>query len=437
MIDLAEAAATVLAIPAYAGAVATLIFTIGTWWLIVLHLHLRKRGLAEEARRLAAAVTDDAKLPHVVVQIPVFNEGAIVRRAVEAALRLDWPRDRLHVQVLDDSTDGTPEHSEAAAAVGREQGIDVTVVRRSSRDGFKAGALAHAMTLTPHGFFAILDVDYVPAPDFLRRCMGVLLADPALAFAQARFDYLNADANALTQTQAVLLDAHLGLEQATRCWADHPLPFNGTCGIWRRAAIEEAGGWRGDTLAEDLDLSYRAWRLGWRGTFLTTVEVPGELPETFGVWALQQRRWTKGFGQVALRVLPTLPLDPALRLRDRVAAVYHLANWWSAFIASCVVQLTIVSLIFDSDRLSTLGALVAGVVVLGYGTMLVSLRIANRFLRRDALPLGRFLLTFLRLNGHGLRLGWVNGGVLFEVMRRRGGAFERTPKTVGESGARH
>src|SRR5262249_18753162 len=201
---------------------------------------------------------------------------------LDAAIALDWPRDRLTIQLLDDSTDGSAAIAGTAVEERRALGHDVRLIHREDRSEFKAGALANGMTMLPFDYFAILEADYVPAPDSLQQTMACLLAEPRLAFVQARFDYLNAEASDITRTQAILLDAHLAIEQATRSWTGHPLPFNGTCGVWRRDAIEAAGGWQGGTLAEDLDLSYRAWRIGRRGRFLVTVPVPGELPETLG-----------------------------------------------------------------------------------------------------------------------------------------------------------
>lgn len=306
------------------------------------HCDLLPAGQAEEKRLLSVPLPEPEKLPHVVVQVVSYNEGHLVKRALQAAARLDWPRDRLHIQLLDDSTDGTLAAGHAAAAELQAAGVDVVVLHRDRRDGFKAGALAAGMTATPHGYFAIFDTDYVPPPDFLRRCMTALLADPAAAFAQARVDYLNADESALTRTQALMLDHHMAIDQMTRSWAGHPLPFNGTCGVWRRSAIEAAGGWRGDTLAEDLDLTYRAWMAGWSGRFLATVAAPGELPTSLIVWANQQYRWTTGFGQVAFRILPMIPTARVPGFQRKLSAFSHLGPALSgSFVAAAHVSLIV------------------------------------------------------------------------------------------------
>ena len=269
-----------------------------------------------------------------MVQIPSFNEGGVLRRGVEAAARLDWPRDKLHIQVLDDSTDETAELARTVVAELRAQGFDIVALQRTDRSGFKGGALHEAMQQTPHDYFAIFDVDYVPPADFLRRCMRPFFAKsdgrgPNWAFVQARFDFLNPHENALTEMQMVTLDAHLGIEQATRCWAGHPLPFNGTCGIWQRAAIEAGGGWKGDTVTEDLDLTYRGWVKGWRALFLTSVAVPGELPADTKTWLRQQQRWQDGFRHVSLRMFPAILEEPrhhAVGQGGGAAASLHVAE---------------------------------------------------------------------------------------------------------------
>jgi cellulose synthase/poly-beta-1,6-N-acetylglucosamine synthase-like glycosyltransferase len=298
-------------------------------YMVVLHHRLKQSGLSREKALLATPLPPDPELPHVVVQIPSFNEGGVLRRGVEAAARLDWPRDKLHIQVLDDSTDETAELARTVVAELKAQGFDVVALQRTDRSGFKGGALHEAMQKTPYDYFAIFDVDYVPPTDFLRLCMRPFFAKPAgtapsWAFVQARFDFLNPHENALTEMQMVTLDAHLGIEQATRCWAGHPLPFNGTCGIWQRAAIEAGGGWKGDTVTEDLDLTYRGWVKGWRALFLTSVAVPGELPADTKTWLRQQQRWQDGFRHVSLRMFPAILKSRDIAPSSKAAALLHL-----------------------------------------------------------------------------------------------------------------
>jgi cellulose synthase/poly-beta-1,6-N-acetylglucosamine synthase-like glycosyltransferase len=248
----------------------------------------------------------DEALPDVLVQLPVCDEGALAVRVAGAAARLDWPHDKLEIQLLDD---GPAERHEALTEAVRAvvpQGVRVTILRRGKREGFKAGNLAFGLVHSQAPFVAIFDADFVPAPDFLRRTVPALVADQGLAFVQARWGHANRDTNWLTRAQGVLLDAHFAIEQEARFRIGIPFSFNGTAGVWRRDAIDNAGGWTGDTLTEDLDLSVRCAMKGWRAAMLPDIEVPGELPETAAAWRAQQARWTKGHAQVARKLLPKI-----------------------------------------------------------------------------------------------------------------------------------
>lgn len=418
-----------LAVISAIGLAITFASTMVVLYLVVTHLRLRRRGLAAERANLTRSLPLDRDLPDVVVQIPTFNEGAMVARALDAALALDWPRDKLHIQLLDDSTDHSRFIAQHEVETRRMRGHDVVLIHRTDREEFKAGALANAMRMTPHDYFVIFDVDYIPAPSFLRQTMACLLADPKIAFAQARFDYLNAETNDLTRAQSLLLDAHLAIEQATRDWAGHPLPFNGTCGVWRRAAIEAAGGWHGGTLAEDLDLSYRAWRKGWRGRFLLTVSVPGELPETRDAWITQQRRWTKGFGEVSIRMLAPVLADRDLSIRDRFKALLHLGVWWSGPFWGLALPVGIVAMVCRPSLLGSLGLLLIGQFIVGYVTLFFFLRSGNRTLR-PTMPLRVFLKRFFKTSKYLFSVGAALGPAQREVIFRKSTAFERTPKSA-------
>lgn len=255
---------------------------------------------------------DPADLPRVLVQLPLYNEGELVRRILGAVAALDWPRERLEIQVLDDSTDGSYRISEEAVAELKAQGFAVELLHRTRRTAFKAGALAEGLTRSTAPYVAIFDADFIPPADFLRRTVAVLEGGPRLAFAQARWTHLNAGDNLLTRAQARLLDGHFRVEQEVRWRLGLPVPFNGTCGVWRRAAIADAGGWEGDTLTEDLDLSLRARLRGWRSAYLIDLAVPGSLPVSAPAWRAQQFRWSKGFVQCAMKLVPTLWQSPEL-----------------------------------------------------------------------------------------------------------------------------
>lgn len=264
-------------------------------------------------------------LPSVVVQLPIYDERHVAVRAVDAAGRLDWPRDRLTVQVLDDSDDDTVTLVAAAAERWRRAGVDVRHVRRRSRDGFKAGALGHGLTLTAAELVAVFDADFAPEPDFLRRAVGPF-ADPQVGFVQARWGHLNAAHSLFTRLQALITDFHFLVEQAVRPRAGWFTNFTGSAGIWRRAAIEDAGGWSAATLTEDLDLSYRAQLRGWRSAYLEDLVVGQELPVSVSAYRSQQSRWATGSFQCAFRLLgPVLraPLPAGVRFE----AAMHLLGY--------------------------------------------------------------------------------------------------------------
>lgn len=370
------------------------------------HHALLPAGRAAEARLLAASLPKPEELPHVVVQIVSFNEGDLVRRALQAAVRLDWPRDRLHIQLLDDSTDDTLAQARAAAAELATTGIDIVVLHRARRDGFKAGALAGGMAASPHEYFAIFDTDYVPQPDFLKRCMTALLAEPASAFVQARIDYLNADESVLTRTQALMLDHHMSVDQMTRSWSGHPLPFNGTCGIWRRSAIEAAGGWRGDTLAEDLDLTYRAWMRGLGGRFLASISAPGELPTSLKAWANQQCRWTTGFSQVAWRILPLLATARVPGLRRKLSALMHLGPAVSGPLVGVANISFVALLVLRPDWAWPLVATTVGLFLVGLLAHVVGLAVGQRSVR-GRLPERGFALRCLHVMVLQMMVAWL------------------------------
>lgn len=284
-----------------AGAGLALCFYVGVLvladlYLIVVHIRASRR------RRGGDAALGDEE-PLVCVQLPVFNEPTLVEAAIDSLCALDWPRDQLEIMVLDDSTDETTSIVARKVEEWRREGVAIDHVVRPDRAGFKAGALAAGQERSAARYFAIFDADYRPLPSFLRQTMPALLADRQLAFVQARLGYRNRDRNRLTRAQALEFDTQFGFDQAARNWAGMPMTFNGTCGVWRREAIDQAGGWRGDTVAEDQDLSFRAFALGWRSRLLLDVSAPGELPESFDVLVLQRQRWTTGTAQV-FRKLP-------------------------------------------------------------------------------------------------------------------------------------
>jgi cellulose synthase/poly-beta-1,6-N-acetylglucosamine synthase-like glycosyltransferase len=281
--------------------------------------------VAWRARRAAPpAPLPDEALPTVTVQLPLYNEVHVAGRLLDAVAALDYPRDRLEVQVLDDSDDATTGVVARHVALLRAGGLRVAHVRRGTREGFKAGALAHGLRTAQGTLVAIFDADFVPGPDVLRRLVPAF-ADPAVGCVQARWGHLNADYSPATRAQAFGLDLHFAVEHTAREALGGFFNFNGTAGLWRRACIEDAGGWSARTLAEDLDLSLRAQLRGWRFVYAPGTVVPAELPAEVAAWRTQQARWARGGIGTARLLLG--PLRQARRpLRTKVLAAVHLLS---------------------------------------------------------------------------------------------------------------
>ena len=243
--------------------------------------------------------------PRVTLQLPIFNERYVVERLIRACARIDYPRDRLQIQVLDDSTDDTTEITRVLVEELRAEGLDIELRHRVDRVGFKAGALDEGMEHATGEFIAIFDADFIPQPDFFRVMVPHFDADD-VGMVQARWGHINAQDSWLTRAQATLLDGHFIIEHSARNSTGRWFNFNGTAGIWRRKAIADAGGWQHDTLTEDLDLSYRAQLKGWRFVYLIDVVAPAELPPTMAAFKSQQHRWAKGSVQTARKLLLTI-----------------------------------------------------------------------------------------------------------------------------------
>jgi cellulose synthase/poly-beta-1,6-N-acetylglucosamine synthase-like glycosyltransferase len=262
-------------------------------------------------------------LPRVTIQLPIFNEMYVIERLLDAVARIDYPRDRLEIQVLDDSTDETQGIARAKVARLREQGVDIAYLHRNNRDGYKAGALQEGLKVARGELVAVFDADFVPSPEFLRRSVH-FFTDERIGMVQVRWEHLNREYSHLTQAQAIFLDGHFVIEHTARNRSGRFFNFNGTAGVWRRATIEDAGGWQHDTLTEDLDLSYRAQLAGWRFVYLPEVVSPAEVPVEMNAFKSQQHRWAKGSVQTARKLLPRI-LRGDLSWAVKVEAFFHLS----------------------------------------------------------------------------------------------------------------
>nr|WP_320048625.1 glycosyltransferase family 2 protein [uncultured Desulfuromonas sp.] len=287
---------------------------------------------------------DDATCPVVTVQLPLYNERFVARRLIDATAQLDWPKECLQIQVLDDSNDETCGVVDEGVAYWQTQGIDIVVLRRDNRQGYKAGALAVATPEARGEFLALFDADFIPEQDFLRRIMGHF-DQPEVGMVQARWGFLNRNQSWLTQLQAILLGPHFGVEHRVRCQQGLFFNFNGTAGVWRRQTIADGGGWQADTVTEDLDLSYRCQMKGWKFRYVDDIVVPSELPVTLGDFRGQQQRWAKGSMQTARKILP-LVLRSGQPNGVKIEAMAHLlANlgWLCAALASLTLYPALLS----------------------------------------------------------------------------------------------
>jgi len=272
-------------------------------------------------------------LPMVTVQLAVFNEVNVVERLLDHVVKMDWPRDKLEVQMLDDSTDDTVKVAQAVCSKYRALGYDIAYVHRTDRTGYKAGALQNGLKTAKGEFVAMFDADFVPTVDFLRLAVPHF-ADPEVAFIQGCWDHLNRDFSLLTQVQAILLDGHFVFEHTARHRSHAFFNFSGTAGMWRVSAIADAGGWQHDTITEDADLSYRAQLKGWRGAYLKDLVVPAELPVEVNAFKSQQHRWAKGNAQVIRKLMRTILFSKE--------SLHTKAECWFHLTANCNYMLMVV-----------------------------------------------------------------------------------------------
>ncbi|MDP3830437.1 MAG: glycosyltransferase family 2 protein, partial [Ignavibacteriaceae bacterium] len=260
----------------------------------------------------------------VTIQLPLYNELYVVERLINAVCEIDYPKDKLEIQVLDDSTDETVNITANIVSEKVKLGFDIKHVRRESREGYKAGALKEGMKLAKGEYIAIFDADFIPQKDFLKKTLS-FFTDEKVGMVQTRWEHLNGDYSLLTKAQALALDGHFVIEQSVRNKAGFFINFNGTGGVWRRECIEDAGNWHADTLAEDLDLSYRAQLNGWRFVYLKDYTSPAELPAEITALKTQQFRWTKGHIETAKKILPHV-WRSKIPLRIKLQATVHLTS---------------------------------------------------------------------------------------------------------------
>lgn len=401
----------------------------GVQCYILTYLFLRKRkdkiAVQRERMKYFNSVTDESKYPKVVTQLPMYNEKSVASRVIHAVAAIDYPVSRHEIQVLDDSTDETAAFVDSTVAELKRKGVQISVIRRTDRTGFKAGALQNGLVYTDADFVAIFDADFVPNPDFLKKAMAFFIDRPKLGLVQGRWTHLNKKSSLITRGQAMGIDGHFMIEQAARSWNGLFMNFNGTAGVFRRKAIETSGGWQHDTLTEDMDLSYRMQLADWETEYVPDLEVPAEIPEDINAFKNQQFRWAKGSIQTAIKIIPLLRQKkvPVFKMAQ---AILHLTHYMVHPLMLCLALLTMPVLYYVKVFLPPVWFAVVVVCMIlatsGPSTMYMISQyyIGNRLLKQF------LLIPAMMLIGTGLAVN--NGKAVLEALLNLKSPFHRTPK---------
>jgi cellulose synthase/poly-beta-1,6-N-acetylglucosamine synthase-like glycosyltransferase len=388
----------------------------------LVYLYMKNRGNAPDPALPPPAL---AELPRVTIQLPIYNEMYVADRLIDAVCEMDYPRELLEIQVLDDSTDETTDIAELAVRRHASRGFDITYVHRVDRRGYKAGALEAGLKLAKADFIAIFDADFVPPKDFLRKTLPHF-ADAKVGMVQARWGHINQDYSLLTKIQSILLDAHFVLEHGGRNRAGCFFNFNGTAGVWRRDAIDTAGGWQHDTLTEDLDLSYRAQLLGWRFVFLPHVVSPAEVPVEMNSFKSQQHRWAKGSIQTCMKLLPRI-LRSNQPIGVKAEAFFHLTANFNYLLMS-VLSVLMFPAMYVRYNMGWTEMLLIDIPLFAAATLSVCnfYIVSQRELYPESWRSRLKYLPFLMSIGIGLCVN--NTRAVLEALFHKESEFARTPK---------
>jgi cellulose synthase/poly-beta-1,6-N-acetylglucosamine synthase-like glycosyltransferase len=394
------------------------LFLFSAGQLHLTHIYLKKKKTPESPR------TPDF-LPLVTIQLPVYNEKYVVERLIDAVVKIDYPKEKLDIQILDDSTDETSGIIYQKLEWQGTSGLNITHIRRDSRIGYKAGALQEGLHTARGEFIAIFDSDFVPDPDFLKKTLPYF-QDKDVGAVQTRWGHLNRNYSIITRLQAFALDAHFSIEQSARNAAGSFINFNGTSGVWRKSCIVDAGGWSADTLTEDLDLSYRAQMKGWKFKYLEDVVTPGELPVVMPVVKLQQYRWNKGGAETA-RKLAGQVLRAGFPVRLKIHALLHLFNS-SVFVAVFLAAILSVPMLFIKNSNPAVHMLfdLGGVFFFGFLSVGIFYWTSMRRLYPGSTNL--FFMLFPAFLIISMGLSFHNGLAVIEGWLGIRSPFARTPK---------
>ncbi|WP_422355064.1 cellulose synthase family protein [Roseivirga pacifica] len=377
----------------------------------------------------SVALSADYEYPHVTVQLPVYNELYVVERLIDAVANFDWPKDKLEVQVLDDSNDETVDLIAEKVAEWQQKGIDIQQVRRPDRKGFKAGALQYGLTIAKGEFIPIFDADFVPKKDFLKQTIPHFDKDDKIGVVQTRWGHINENYSILTKLQAFGLNTHFFVEQNGRSQGGHFLNFNGTAGVWRKSCIADAGGWKADTLTEDLDLSYRAQLKGWQIFYTPNTVAPAELPAAMSAIKSQQYRWTKGAAETSRKLLPKV-LKADLSFATKFHATFHLLNS-AVFICIVLTAMLSVPVLFIRNLSDSWHLLMRISMIFLMGYVFLAVFYWNGFKEERKgfwKTLKEFVPQILMLLAVFLGLSVHNAVAVFEGLIGKKSPFVRTPK---------
>ncbi len=406
-------------------------YGINCYWLLTIFLRNNRKEVVYDRKYRRQFYRQNAisKLPYVTTQLPVYNEANVVERLITAVCAMEYPKDKHEIQVLDDSNDETQHIIAKIVKKFQAKGFDIHHVRRADRIDYKAGALNYGMKFAKGKFIAIFDADFVPPKNYLMQVVPFLKKDPKIGLVQARWGHLNASESPLTLSQSIGIDGHFIIEQSARSWGRLFMNFNGTAGVWRKYAIESAGGWQGDTLTEDMDLSYRAQILGWKMKFLYDVVVPAELPANINAFKSQQYRWAKGSIQTAIKLLPRVFSSPQ-PFKVKLQSFLHTTHYMIHPLMLLTAILAFPLLVFYPITLGTWSFSMLCFLILLSSLApsilyIVAQRVSNFNWKKRVLAIPLLMSV-------GVGIAFNNTLAVLSAFSRKKGAFIRTPK-AGQS----